>query len=290
MQKSPIIFSILANPFPIFIEGNIETYKQKKNHPKRNNLGYFDLIFVTNGTLYLEENTIQYEVQKNEMILLAPNHLHFSYQPSDANTTFYWLHFYTETDWAEANNPIFLNPTFKIPQLHFHNKVYTLHIPKHQIVTNIAFTIDTLKKILTNTKENDDFIFFENQKLFIDLLKQLEMKRDKLNTSQELAQNMKDYLNKNISKTITSDIISKEFHFHYNYLARIMKKYYSATPIVYLNELRLIYSADLLLHTNLAIQVIAEKSGFQTVPYFSNCFKKKYTISPNNFRKSYSSY
>ena len=289
MQLSPLIFSILANPFPIFIEGNIETYHQRSHHPRRRNLGYFDLILVTKGTLFLEENNIQYEVKKNEILLLAPNHLHFSYEESEADTSFYWLHFYTETEWFETTNPIFLNPTFKIPQLHFHNKVYTLHIPKHQKITNVSFTVDTIKKLLQNTKENDDFIFFENQKLFIDLLKQLEIKKEHFNTSQELAQSIKDYLYKNLSKNITSDILSDEFHFHYNYLARIMKKYYGTTPIEYLNELRLVYSADLLLQTSLPIQTIAEKSGFKTVPYFSNSFKKKYDISPKNFRKKHSS-
>lgn len=290
MRLSPIVCSILASPFPIFIEGNIEVYKRGRYHPRRRKLGYFDMIYVVEGTLYLNENGIEYEIKKNEIILLSPNHLHFSYKLSKDNTSFYWLHFYTEADWVEKNYPVFLNPTFKIPQLHFHNKIYTLHIPKHQKIINSDFILQTMKKILKNTEDNNDFIFFENQKLFIDLLKHLEVRKEQHDTTQLLAENIKDFLYKNIAEKIDTVTLSNEFHFHYNYLARIMKKYYGCTPMEYINDLRLVYAADLLLQTNYPIQYIAKCSGFQTVPYFSNCFKKKYSLSPNNFRKKHSSH
>ncbi len=289
MNLSPLIFSIIANPFPIFVEGNIETYRTGRLHPRRKNLGYFDIIIVIEGTLYLTENDINYEIKKNEAIVLSPVHLHYSYKKSQDNTSFYWLHFYTESEWLESHNPVFLNSTFKIPQLHFHNKIYTLHLPKHQAINNSRFIIQTITTILDNTKKNDDFTFFENQKLFIDLLKQLELRKEQHNTSQQLAESIKDFLYKSISQKIDAETLSQEFHFHYNYLSRVMKKYYGTTPIEYLNELRLVYAADLLLQTNHSIQYIAANAGFQTPPYFSNCFKKKYLLSPRHFRNRHSS-
>lgn len=53
-----------------------------------------------------------------------------------------------------------------------------------------------------------------------------------------------------------------------------------------LNDLRIEHAKDLLAHSTLSIQEIAEQSGFTTASYFVSVFKKSEGITPNVYRKS----
>ena len=72
------------------------------------------------------------------------------------------------------------------------------------------------------------------------------------------------------------------------HIARSMKKYCNITISEYINDLRLNHASNLLLNTNTPILEICFESGFQSTSYFYKVFKKKYKISPTEFRKLYS--
>lgn len=69
------------------------------------------------------------------------------------------------------------------------------------------------------------------------------------------------------------------------HLARTFKKYTHKTPTQYINEQRLNYAANLLLHTDNAILEIALDVGFDSLSHFYHLFKDKFAISPAQFRK-----
>lgn len=75
------IISISVPPFPDFIEGNYRMMKKGQNHINRRNLGYFDLIAVKKGKLFLSEDDSQYVVKENELFILLPDRHHFSWRP-----------------------------------------------------------------------------------------------------------------------------------------------------------------------------------------------------------------
>lgn len=73
------------------------------------------------------------------------------------------------------------------------------------------------------------------------------------------------------------------------HLCRSLKKYCHITPSEYINELRLNYASNLLLHTNTPIIEICFLCGFQSVSYFYKVFNEKYGISPTQFKKIHKS-
>jgi len=58
------------------------------------------------------------------------------------------------------------------------------------------------------------------------------------------------------------------------------------TPIQYITDVRLDMACDLLLETDLGVAQIGEQCGFSDPFYFSRCFKKKYSVSPRQYRES----
>ncbi len=81
--------------------------------------------------------------------------------------------------------------------------------------------------------------------------------------------------------------IIEESHKSHEHLCRIFKKYLHTTPIAYINDLRLTYAANLLVHSDQTILGIALASGFQNLSYFYKLFHEKYNISPAKFQKEH---
>ena len=61
-------------------------------HPRRRMESYV-LILVLEGSVYIEEDGVQYELHPNDMILLEPGREHGGTRESISRTDFYWLVF-----------------------------------------------------------------------------------------------------------------------------------------------------------------------------------------------------
>ncbi len=79
--------------------------------------------------------------------------------------------------------------------------------------------------------------------------------------------------------------LAKVAHLSPIHLNRIMSKYYKTTPIGMVRELRMQFAADMLLHTNFPLKLVAERLGYNTPFSFSKAFKKYTGISPGLYRK-----
>lgn len=62
-------------------------------------------------------------------------------------------------------------------------------------------------------------------------------------------------------------------------------KYLNQTPISYLCDYRLRKSVELLIQTDMTVLQISAEVGFSGAGYYAECFRKKYGISPANYRK-----
>lgn len=58
------------------------------------------------------------------------------------------------------------------------------------------------------------------------------------------------------------------------------------TPLQYIIDLRLEQARDLLTETDLQISQISEQCGFSDSFYFSRCFKKRFSVSPTQYREN----
>lgn len=68
------------------------------------------------------------------------------------------------------------------------------------------------------------------------------------------------------------------------HLSRTFKKYYNESPTQYITNLRLNYAANLLSNSDEEITTIAMDCGFENLSHFYHLFKKKFDISPKEFR------
>lgn len=288
MHKDSIL-SLVIPPFPTFIEGNVCYYQEKQVHPNRRNLSYFDIIFVTEGCLFLTEEDRHWEVEQDHMLILMPNKHHFSTKACQEKTTFYWIHFHYDGTYVENDSAVTLNSSVLFPELHFHSEDYTLHLKRHQKLADSKLIYALLDRLLEGTTNSSrSLVFWDSQKRFSQLLKTIEDQSTSKTTAMELAEKIELYVKQNYKETINNQVLTEEFHFHENYLIRCMKQVYGQTPLEFLTTYRLEKAANLLIKTNQSIEDIAYQVGFQNNAYFSSCFKKLFNQSPLQYRKSHS--
>ncbi len=106
--------------------------------------------------------------------------------------------------------------------------------------------------------------------------------------SQNLArlQIMMQYIHKNFSKHITLDDIANEVALSKSSVLNLFHQYLHTTPINYLIHYRLRIAAKLLTSTQNNIASIAQETGFEWSDYFCRKFKKRYGITPGEYRKN----
>lgn len=71
------------------------------------------------------------------------------------------------------------------------------------------------------------------------------------------------------------------------HLCRSLKSYYNITPSALIADLRLEYSVNLLLTSNLSVTDICYECGFENLSWFYKLFFKKFGMTPVNYRKKY---
>ena len=93
------------------------------------------------------------------------------------------------------------------------------------------------------------------------------------------------YIDENYTKAIDIKELAKQEHISYTYFRAIFKKKTGASPNQYIIMLRLRNASRLLKQTELSVKEVAETVGFSDQMYFSRIFKKRFGVTPKDFRK-----
>lgn len=92
------------------------------------------------------------------------------------------------------------------------------------------------------------------------------------------------YIETNYQRAITIDEIAGVCNFSSSHFMKYFKKVMGTSFIDYLNEYRLSMASRLLLSSSDNILEIAAECGYENLSYFNRLFKKKYGVTPSEYR------
>ena len=95
-----------------------------------------------------------------------------------------------------------------------------------------------------------------------------------------------DYINENYMNNITIDELAETVNLSKHYFMRFFKRYMGMTCIEYINDYRLNIASNLLLTTRVQITEVAASIGITNLSYFNRIFKKKFHMTPKEYRNS----
>lgn len=135
----------------------------------------------------------------------------------------------------------------------------------------VAETADEMKEMF---KE-----FLETIKLNINL-NSTDWHDDMVNDIVEFIRS--NYDNPDLSLTFIADA----FQLTSNYIGQVFKRKMKMSAVNYIADVRMEHAKELLKNTDFPVAEIAEKIGITNSNYFYTLFKKKYGITPNEFRNT----
>lgn len=92
------------------------------------------------------------------------------------------------------------------------------------------------------------------------------------------------YISEHYQHTIRLEDIAQAFNFSVGYFACVFKREFGVTFIQYLTEFRIERAKELLIHSNLPIESVAFRVGFNSYSYFSTTFKRLTGMTPKEYQ------
>jgi len=97
----------------------------------------------------------------------------------------------------------------------------------------------------------------------------------------------KKYVLENLSMPISIAEICDKFQVSKSHLFYLFKNEFDISPLNYFTNLKMEIASNYLLITKMNVKQIALSLGYDDPYYFSRLFKKKYLVSPVNYRNNY---
>lgn len=155
------------------------------------------------------------------------------------------------------------------------------------IIQNVPHLYESLKKC------TDEFLFqtpyYRETASAILKMSLLELLRKHVATPISMTANkIMDYIHEHYHETeLTNEDIARAFNYHPYYASQLMKQATGQTLHNYLLYYRIRVAKNFLITTDLDINTIAWKSGFNSVSYFIKLFKQHTGVTPRSYRQSH---
>lgn len=92
------------------------------------------------------------------------------------------------------------------------------------------------------------------------------------------------YMHRHLGRQIRVEELAEVACMQTTYFIRKFKAAFGASPITYLNKLRMYHAMTLLTTTEMSVEEIARKVGIYDNSYFSRMFKNRCSVTPSEYR------
>ena len=237
---------------------------------------FFEFFLIVEGTQELDINDYSLTLGPGAMVLIRPNdlptrryiengyHINIAFSSSIAHSLFEYLG-------SGYPSEQLLRPEIPPPYVSL-NKTERDRIEKRmKELYAVSLTDTELQRTKLRTLILDIFVHY-----FSRCIKQEQVGEfwfDHLIHEMEKPSNLSEGLPALLR-------ISQKSH---EYLCRVFKQYLNLTPTQYVNDLRLNYAANYLIHSDIPILDVCMTAGFDNLSHFYHLFKLKYKMTPKQF-------
>ena len=228
-------------------------------HPKITEQDY-ELIYVTQGTVYLREACEDYELQKDDLILLQRDVFHEGSRYSQGKTGFYWVHFQCA----------------ELKSLYPHGRLLRQFSYQHAFRKLLHFACSGLMPGYAGDVQ------------VLNILSEMYRKQaeDTLDQS-KLLNEVFEYIRLHICRRPSVGQTAAHFSYSAEHLSRIFKRSLGIGLKEYIDGEIIKKAKELLCNTNYSIKQISGIMNFENSNLFINFFKYHEGKSPSAFREIY---
>lgn len=244
-----------------YVSSGLFSTSKKWIHPRRT-IDSYEIIYVMSGEVYIEEDGIEYHLNRGDSLLLLPGIIHTGSRISEGITEFFWMHFLTDDiDCFGLNKTVSAEGEY--------------------------ITLDLFRKLLhvANTEEMPDYAKDFSCGSIITHLAAIGKGAESGTTS--AFSKISEWVRMNIRQDMKVSDVADMLGYNKTYISRLFKRYSGLTLKDYINRERIKCAKELLLTTEASIKDIAFDLGFGDENLFVKFFKYHENMSPTKFRNMY---
>ena len=248
-----------------------------------------EIVYVEDGEYIENVDFEDYHVKKGDIVLINPSTLHSFRQLDDKYTFFRTIIF--NMSLITGNSTDACSIKYFVPFLENSFISPVVITPDHPNYREIQKKI--LNMISVYNDKGDCYelrLKSEVYGLFYILFKDVFVSdQNAASIKDATTRNIKviiDYINENYMNNITIDELAETVNLSKHYFMRFFKKYMGMTCIEYINDYRLNIASNMLLTTRYQITEVAASIGITNLSYFNRIFKKKFHMTPKEYRIS----
>ena len=240
-------------PLPVYLHTASEYYQQGPlNRPRGST--FYQILAVLNGEGVLRYNNETYKLKKGSGFFVAP------YTPVSYNGS---KDFVTAFLTVKGDSLPMICDYFKCGSFLFKDNIDTYKFRTDISKITSEYYSNKRDSIISSLCYSCFMSFFENEDN--NLIKKIAL-----------------YLEKNFSKKLTLQSISKAYNISVSKLCHDFKKEFNCSVFEYILNLRLSYARSYIsLNPGIKTKQLAAICGFQDASYFCKAYKKKYSTTPS---------
>ena len=245
-----------------------------------------EIIYIKTGTGIISVDLEGYPVQKGDIILIAPwqHHAIDQYQ----NTSMEYENIIFQLNMLISSGNDLCSDQFFTPLLH--NR---LHLPVHLSEKDSCYpkVIHCLDKIDRLSGYGDTLSMLGIKGSLFELFHILfchcpntfiPVPHDKsLDTVKLILKHVETHYHENLSIQAMADLCG----FSCSHFMKFFKQHLGVSFTAYLNDYRLTMAARMLTASSDTVVAVSEAAGFENLSYFNRMFKRKYRVTPSQYRK-----
>ncbi|MBQ2981464.1 MAG: AraC family transcriptional regulator [Lachnospiraceae bacterium] len=249
----------------------------------------YEIIYVKKGQGVISLDLEYHNVKAGDIILIVPGQLH-SIEQKDEETMEYENIIFGADIIASKHNDYCYNNYFSFLTKRTLQYPTIFNQTTCKYYHDIARCIDNADEICKTFPHGyqlaiKSYLFQMFFVIFTNLPK--EKPPTKKKKSLDKMKLIVKYVENNYADNITIEDMANLCDFSQSHFMKFFKNNMEVSFIEYLNNYRLTMASRLLISSSSSIIAISMESGFDNLSYFNRLFKKKYDMTPSEFRRLY---
>lgn len=244
-------------------------------------------VYVHSGNGKIEIDGISYNANEGDLFFYGPGIVHAFNADCTTPYVLSGMHFDFTRNFKELSYPIGPFGLSLFRKCNITERVSFNNFCGFPPVINLSHDYRIKELILSMVKEFDGGKIYNSLQLtglFLTLVSiiayHVELARQGIESKGDMINSVITFIHNNYNRNLSNESIGKRFHFHPNYLNRIMVANTGMSLRKYLIDLRIRKAMDMIMNTNKSICDISHTVGYDDIHYFSRLFKKKTGFSP----------
>ena len=249
----------------------------------------YEIIYVKKGQGTVSLDLEYYDIKAGDIVLIVPGQLHSIEQKANESMEYENIIFGADVIASKHNDYCYNNFFSSLTKRTLHYP--TIFNPSTcAYYKDIARCIDNADEICKTFPHGyqlaiKSYLFQMFFVIFTNLPK--DNAPTKKRKSLDKMKLIVKYVVNNYADNITIEDMANLCDFSQSHFMKFFKNNMEVSFIEYLNNYRLTMASRLLISSSSSIIAISMESGFDNLSYFNRLFKKKYDMTPSEFRRLY---